>query len=121
MKNAILIAGFVLFGGIAMAQTKPNLTPEHIAEKQTEKMVNLLSLTAEQQVQVQAINLEYAGRFVEEQAKDTPSESVITALYSEQTARIAEVLTESQRQEFAVINARYEDRMRERNRERGTK
>lgn len=121
MKKTILALGFVLFGGFAMAQTKPNLTPELIAEKQTEKMVNLLSLTAEQQVQVRAINLEYSERFIQEQEKETPSESVITALYTEQTARIAEVLTESQRQQFAVVNARYEERMRERNSERGTK
>ncbi len=68
MKTKIQLLLVALFMGVAVSvsaqsqvpnQTK-KITPEQIAQKETERMTKNLSLTSDQQTKIQAINLKYA-------------------------------------------------------------
>ncbi len=68
MKTKIQLLLVALFMGVAVnvyaqqqlpAQAK-TITPEQIAQKETDRMTQDLSLTSEQQTKVHAINLKYA-------------------------------------------------------------
>ncbi len=68
MKTRIQLLLFALLMGVTVsvsaqsqvpAQQK-TFTPEQIAQKETERMTQNLSLTSDQQTKVQAINLKYA-------------------------------------------------------------
>jgi len=114
MRKLFLALGFLALSSLGFSQEKAHLSAAEIATRQTEKMATLLSLTADQQVEVFSVNLD-AAREVERVYLDgTNAASVLSALHAAQVGRISSILTEDQRTRFAEINARYADRARAR-------
>ncbi|MDU1892207.1 MAG: Spy/CpxP family protein refolding chaperone [Dysgonomonas sp.] len=122
MKKAALLLIVALFTitGIS-AQQRQRATPEERAKKQTESMVDLLSLTAEQKEKVYQINLKYANEAPKPGNKDESREKRREAMMKKMEARSADikaVLTEEQQKKFDEHQKSMQDRMRENRRQR---
>lgn len=100
MRTAIslLTLVFLLFAGMITAQPgrgqNQNLSPEQQAERMTLHMTRHFSLTADQQVQVKAINLDFVQKRLA--LRDNPSPEARQALRDEHHAALVAVFTDEQ-------------------------
>ena len=59
-KLMIAVVSVLLITTSVFAQQRQRMSPEEMAKRQTEQMIEKLSLTDDQKVKVEAINLKYA-------------------------------------------------------------
>jgi hypothetical protein len=120
MKKQFLIIAFIFLASISVAYAqkgaqKLQLKPEDRAAKQTLHLKNLLGLTAEQEPQVQQINLEAARKTHELKTKFKASEKIadkkairqeMKANQDARDAKIEALLTDNQRVKFKEHRAK---------------
>ncbi len=122
MKKWILASGLVVMislSSIAQQRGGERPTPEQRAARMTEKMAEELSLTADQQKQILAINLEHAKKRdqdrMEHQKEREARKADMDAQKAEmkkQNESIKVILTEEQRTKWEEIKLSEKDRGR---------
>jgi Spy/CpxP family protein refolding chaperone len=122
MKKWILASGLVVMislSSIAQQRSGERPTPDQRATRMTEKMAEELSLTADQQKQILAINLEHAKKRdqdrVEHQKESEARKAEMEAKKGEmkkQDELIKAILTEEQRTKWEEIKLSQKDRGR---------
>ncbi len=117
MKKLFAIAVlFVMSVGFVSAQGFQNSTPEERAKMLTDRMNELLSLTADQKTKVEAINLDYSKKLSEQMTaaggdRDA-MRSKMQEMNTERDKKFKEILTADQFK-------KYSDDQAERQRQRG--
>lgn len=111
MKFLAMVALFFTFSFAANAQRAgKSIDPAQSAEKQTAHMVEQLSLDEIQAVKVKEINLTYAKKMKEAREDNKGNRNamkeIMTAINTEKTAEIKQVLTDEQFQSFEEMVAK---------------
>jgi len=111
IKYLAIVALFFTFTFAATAQRgdRQPKDPATMAEKQTTRMVEDLSLDATQTAQVQAINLTYAQKIQEARENNEGDRAAMkeikAAINTEKSAEMQQVLTEAQFQTYTEMEA----------------
>ncbi len=121
MKRLLIALAFVMSGSFMYAQEKMPLTAAQIAERQTEKMTELLSLTEAQQEAVYAANLNASTLILQKKSNGGLSTAELIEIRNKQSAEINPLLDEGQRIKFTAMNERYATRLAERSKDQPTK
>lgn len=121
----------VLFVGMAQAQAQQQqgsfrqVDPAQVANNQTERMKQDLSLTEEQTTKVKAINLKYAQKMTdartEHRGNPEATRSAMQTLQTEKQAELATVLTKEQTEQWKAIQAERQQKWDEKSKERREK
>ncbi len=129
MKNALFLT-VLLASGMSLAQPGPmgpsnprkakmeNLTPEQRADKMTAKMKKELNLTAEQEQQAKAANLEFAQQQDELRKNAEALKSERKALMESHHTKIQGILTPEQQAKAAALKKERQEKRSEKRLER---
>ena len=115
--NLVLLLMLVIPFSMSLAQNEPaaigeneawrKKSPEERADIQTQKLTDLLALSAEQQAQVQAINLEKNQEVDELYAQ-------LAAVQKQRDSEVSAVLTDDQRTTYEARKTEVKDKMQTR-------
>jgi Spy/CpxP family protein refolding chaperone len=113
MKKWILASGLVVMislSSIAQQRGGERSTPEQRATSMTEKMAEELSLTADQQNQILAINLEQAKKRDQDRVEQQKESEARKAEMKKHDESIKAILTDEQRSKWEEIKLSHKDR-----------
>jgi hypothetical protein len=117
MKHTILISTFlILLGGKLFAQdVESKLSPEECARFQTEWMKQNLSLSEDQLVQIEPLNLKYAQKMEEVKASSRKIGKLkkAKAIMDEKDGQLKKILTKDQFNVYLEKREEMRDKMKE--------
>ncbi len=117
MKHTILISTFlILLGGKLFAQdVESKLSPEERARFQTEWMKQNLSLSEDQLVQIEPLNLKYAQKMEEVKASSRKIGKLkkAKAIMDEKDGQLKKILTKDQFNVYLEKREEMRDKMKE--------